>query len=1603
MPFDLAGISNENEFYSEHYLTTVFEGDVKETFTSWREVEKAGEAPPDRRLAKLGTAWQSFRTLYLEERSERERLLISRKFADRFLDALGYERRSVLMQDAEDKLIPVLARRTSTSGEDQVWVVEVPSPSGEDFETDPLQIRFRCEQFEGIETAQDVSKRRKDTAEIAITRGVFGLAEPPRFVILLSMSQAVLIDRRKWSDSRLLRFNFSEIFGRADNTTVGVTAALLLADSLSPGAGTPLIDRIDEESHRHAYGVSQDLKFALRKAIEVLGNEASELIIDKRRANKEGVFSGENLLDAGRLTTECLRYMYRLLFMFFIEARPELGFAPMKAKAYRTGYSLESLRELELVQFETDEDREGHYISDTLDTLFSLVFQGTPGIRSEGEAFTFHAVRARLFDPAAIGTYLGGLRFRNAAMQEIIELLSLSKGEKGQGRGRISYAQLGISQLGAVYESLLSFSGFFATEELVELKPAGKPAPGPLEAAFFTPKRRAGDFASGATPLEGEFVYDGTAPRTYPKGTFIYRLSGRNRENSASYYTPEPLARVLVKYALKELLVGKKADDILDLKVVEPAMGSAAFLVEVVNQLTDRYLELKQAEVGKRIPHETFAYERQRVRAYLADRNVFGVDLNPIAVELGQVSLWLNCLHAGGFAPWFEDQVHTGNSLVGARRAAFPASCLTARKEDDRWYRTKPREIGWSGAKRASDEVWHFLLPDPGMCAYDVNIVRPLAPDDWKTITEWRREFTGPLNKDEVATVRRLSQAIDVLFDEVANRLQEMRREVNDDISIWPAAMDVEERHVDFIEKIRRLATFHGDGARNSVAWLRLKAAMDAWCALWFWPIDKASLLPSRTKFLQDLDLVLTQGISGQTIKIESFSTGSSQGRLFETVPAPAKKDAGTLFGAEERVVELKRESLFDDLDVTRLIQASPWLPTAMVIASKRRFMHFDLEFSDIMRDRGGFDLVIGNPPWIKPAWVDAHVLSEAEPNFGIRETSAAAVEKAKPALFANNPGLLSGYLDSYAEMGGFQSFISSTVCYPFLDQGQPNLYKCFMDLAFRITSPNGFAALIHQDNHLTDPNGGELRSSWYKRIRKHFHFQNVITKRMFAEVSHRKTFSLNVYSGMEGEISFDHAAMLLLPSMVDESYEHDGVGPVPSLRRFDGDWNTIGHRKRVIRIDMTVLKSFASVIEHENVSADRTRFLFPYSENTLKIFETLAQRRVSFTDAIQDFQMKRLWDESTATKRDHIIESQISFPSAQEEAILSGTHIYVGQPFYKCSDQAGGREFEIDLTVIGTSYVPRTQYLRVISKAKYAAGIPALNWNRSRNHVSEYRIAFRNMMSPPTERTLIGALIPPHVAHVSTVESLAFRNEALLISAYPLWISLPFDFLVKAMGLTHFRESSLRYFPWAALPDTAKHRALRLSCLTEAYADLWNRQAGNLQVMPWSSNDPRLSSEATHDDPKIQKWDRDAGLYLDFSRRQALVEIDVLVAQSLGLTLEQLIEMYRTQFHVLEENERGTWYDKSGRMAWTCSKGLSGVGWRKKDGKKPSGREWEEFYADLPEGKQLECDLTIDFLPSGPQKIHRTYDAPFVTCDREADYRRAWAFFAAHEQKKAA
>ena len=119
-------------------------------------------------------------------------------------------------------------------------------------------------------------------------------------------------------------------------------------------------------------------------------------------------------------------------------------------------------------------------------------------------------------------------------------------------------------------------------------------------------------------------------------------------------------------------------------------------------------------------------------------------------------------------------------------------------------------------------------------------------------------------------------------------------------------------------------------------------------------------------------------------------------------------------------------------------------------------------------------------------------------------------------------------------------------------------------------------------------------------------------------------------------------------------------------------------------------------------------------------------------------------------------------------------------------------------------------------------------------------------------------------------------------------------------------------------------------------------------------------------------------------ARRQALVEIDVLAALALGMTLDELLSIYRVQFPVLRQYESDTWYDANGRVVFTPSKGLPGVG---------LPREEFEQVKKMTEGA-VTREIEDDTLPGGPFARTIEYRAPFSRRDREEDYRAAWEAF---------
>ena len=203
-------------------------------------------------------------------------------------------------------------------------------------------------------------------------------------------------------------------------------------------------------------------------------------------------------------------------------------------------------------------------------------------------------------------------------------------------------------------------------------------------------------------------------------------------------------------------------------------MGSAAFLNEAVNQLAEKYLELKQKETGISIPHDEYAMEKQKVKMYIADRNVYGVDLNPIAVELAEVSLWLNTIYSGAYVPWFGLQLVNGNSLVGARKQVYQRKLLQkSKKASEHWYNEAPVRVN-PGEKRPPNSIYHFLLGDPGMVDYKDKVIKELAKDKIDYMNKWKKEFISGYTDDEIRQLLNLSNTIDMLWEKHA----ELRKEL---------------------------------------------------------------------------------------------------------------------------------------------------------------------------------------------------------------------------------------------------------------------------------------------------------------------------------------------------------------------------------------------------------------------------------------------------------------------------------------------------------------------------------------------------------------------------------------------------------------------------------------------------------------------------------------------------------------------------------------------------------------------------------------------------------------------------------------------------------
>ena len=339
------------------------------------------------------------------------------------------------------------------------------------------------------------------TAGAKLARWLFDTDEPPRYVLLLHGGVVILADRLTWAEGRYLAVSLDTAIDRADQAELETIAALFSADVLQPPAegGNEQLAHWVDESRKHAVGVSGELREGLRESVQIIANEVLDRIRSHGLEPGDVAEPGDLARELGR---EALRYLYRILFLLYAEARPELGILPADDQDYIAGYSMQRLGELAARRLIGEEARTGFHLYESLDLLFRMVNDGhrargnasTEGL-SEGEGLRFESLKADLFEPSKtrlIGRIpdpryddeapLLDTRLRDEALYKVLRRLMLAKGSgrkgKNQRGGFISYAQLGINQLGAVYEGLMSYTGFIAAEELYEVAKKGDPSDG---------------------------------------------------------------------------------------------------------------------------------------------------------------------------------------------------------------------------------------------------------------------------------------------------------------------------------------------------------------------------------------------------------------------------------------------------------------------------------------------------------------------------------------------------------------------------------------------------------------------------------------------------------------------------------------------------------------------------------------------------------------------------------------------------------------------------------------------------------------------------------------------------------------------------------------------------------------------------------------------------------------------------------------------------------------------------------------------------------------------------------------------------------------------
>ncbi|NGM71066.1 class I SAM-dependent DNA methyltransferase [Natronolimnobius sp. AArcel1] len=397
-----------------------------------------------------------------------------------------------------------------------------------------------------------------------------------------------------------------------------------------------------------------------------LGADVQENVYEAITVLAEGFLQyPENDLEASdleRIHDSSLIYLYRLIFVLYAESEGR-ELLPTDNEIYRQSYSLNALKQE--VATELDGPQQAYHAwQDTLharlEELFQLIDQGSEACGIPPETLAVPAYNGGLFrtDPdendSPEAQFLATHTVGDHALARVIELLARREADDGSKRF-VDYSSLEVRHLGSIYEGLLEYRLNVADEPVA------------LEGGEYVPVDADADASDETVVTEGE--------------VYLTTDSGE-RAATGSYYTPEYIVEYIVEETLGPLVAEIQADleddasdeyadrfaeRIFELRILDPAMGSGHFLTSAVDYLARAIIDAQETQAAQHgletvDPARDINWARRRV----AQRCLYGVDHNPLAVELAKVSLWLRTLAAEQPLAFLDHHLKTGNSLIGS-------------------------------------------------------------------------------------------------------------------------------------------------------------------------------------------------------------------------------------------------------------------------------------------------------------------------------------------------------------------------------------------------------------------------------------------------------------------------------------------------------------------------------------------------------------------------------------------------------------------------------------------------------------------------------------------------------------------------------------------------------------------------------------------------------------------------------------------------------------------------------------------------------------------------------------------------------------------------